>query len=55
MGFMAELNSARSKKNFSYESTLQLEQKTSRRRMTRPGVQQTMNAPEEAAQQKRLD
>lgn len=53
MGFMAELNSARSRKNFSKARTLQLEQKTSRRRMTRPGVQQTMNAPEKTAERKK--
>lgn len=47
MGFMAELNSAKRRKNFSKASTLQSSQKTSSRRRTKPGVQQTINAPEE--------
>lgn len=42
---MAELNSARSRKNFSYARTLHWGQQTSRSSKTNPGVQQIMKAP----------
>lgn len=50
IGFMAELNSAKRRKNFSKASTLHSSQKTSSNRRTKPGVQHTIKAPGEGGE-----